>query len=121
MDVVVVLFYLLACSSTLVSAALRDTNLSIYAVLVLATATVFMFRRDKPLAVLVIVSIFELLNVAVTSAAGNVGISIWFALYTVATRYRPLFSFPIAVASTTPLGLYTLVFYQFPSEYLLSE
>lgn len=116
-----VLFYLLACSSTLVSAALRDTNLSIYAVLVLATATVFMFRRDKPLAVLVIVSIFELLNVAVTSAAGNVGISIWFALYTVATRYRPLFSFPIAVAWTTPLGLYTLVYYQFPSEYLLSE
>jgi signal transduction histidine kinase len=77
-----------------------------------------MFRRDKPLAVLAILSVFEILNIAVVPTASNIGVSIWFALYSVAVRYRAVFSFSLAVAAAVPLALYMFFLYQYPAEYL---
>ncbi|MDJ0312102.1 sensor histidine kinase [Arthrobacter sp. H35-D1] len=121
MDAVVVLSYLLVSSSSLVNAAWSVANLGVHFVLVLAIATVLMFRRDRPLAVLVIVSISELMNILLVPGSGNIGVGIWFALYSAAVRYRPIVSVPLAVASSLPLALFTFFFYQFPSEYVLSD
>ncbi|MEO8221459.1 MAG: sensor histidine kinase [Specibacter sp.] len=120
MDVVVVFAYLLAGSGIFLSSR-ADMNLTAHFVIVGASATVLMFRRDKPLAVLAILSVFELLNIAVVPNSGNIGISIWFVLYAVAVAYRPLLSFTLAVVSAVPLSLYTLFIYQFPSEYLMAD
>ncbi|MHA7270882.1 sensor histidine kinase [Arthrobacter sp. HLT1-20] len=120
MDVVVVFAYLLAGSGIFLSSR-ADLNMTAHFVIVGASATVLMFRRDKPLAVLAILSVFELLNIAVVPNSGNIGISIWFALYAVAVAYRPLLSFTLAVAAAVPLSLYTLFIYQFPSEYLVAD
>lgn len=120
MDVVVVLAYLLAGSGVFLSVR-EDMNGAAHVVIVGASAVVLMFRRDKPLAVLAILSVFEILNIAMVPNTGNIGISIWFALYAVAVVHRPLLSFPLAVAAAVPLGVYTLFFYQFPSEYLVAD
>ncbi|MHA7304393.1 sensor histidine kinase [Arthrobacter sp. TMN-49] len=120
MDVVVVLSYLLAGSGIFLSSR-AGVNVTSSLVIVLASATVLMFRRDKPLAVLGILSVFELLNIAMVPNSGNIGISVWFALYAVAVAYRPLLSFTFAVVSAIPLSLYTLFIYQYPSEYLVAD
>ncbi|MGN5734067.1 sensor histidine kinase [Arthrobacter psychrochitiniphilus] len=120
MDVVVVLVYLLLGLGTFVDLQ-PDMNVSSHVVIVAASATVLLFRRDKPLAVLGILTIFELLNIAQMPNTSNVGISIWFALYSVAVTYRPLLSFSMAVLATLPLGFYTLFLFQLPSEYLVAD
>ncbi|MDO5753646.1 sensor histidine kinase [Arthrobacter sp.] len=121
MDVLVVLVYLLISSASLISVAWTVTNLGVHAVVVLATAVVLMFRRDKPLTVLVVISVFELINISLVTGSGNIGVGIWFALYTTAVHYRPLLSFPIAVASSIPLTIFTFFFYRFPNDLLVSE
>ncbi len=120
MDVVVVLAYLLAGAGIFI-APQSDTNGSAHFVIVGASAIVLMFRRDKPLAVLAILSVFELLNIGMVPNSGNIGISIWFALYAVAVAYRPLRSFPLAVLAAVPLSVYTLFFYQYPSGLLTAD
>jgi len=116
MDAVVVLAYLLAGSGTFLNG--RVTNLPAHLVLLAATSTVLMFRRDRPLAVLVILSVFEIININVVPSSSNIGASLWFALYAVAVAYRGIFSFAIAAAASVPLVVYTLFFYQFPVEFL---
>ncbi|POH59513.1 two-component sensor histidine kinase [Arthrobacter glacialis] len=120
MDVVVVFAYLLAGSGVFLSSR-AEMNLTAHFVIVGASATVLMFRRDKPLAVLAILSVFELLNIAMVPNSGSIGISIWFALYAVAVAYRPPLSFTLAVVAAVPLSLYTLFIYQLPSEYLVAD
>ncbi|SEE94659.1 Signal transduction histidine kinase [Arthrobacter alpinus] len=117
MDLVVVAAYLLAGSGVFLNGNFQS-NLAEHVVIVLASATVLMFRRDKPLAVLVIVSVFEILNIAVVPTASNMGVSIWFALYAVAIRYRTVVSFALAVVSAIPLAFYMLFLYQYPAEFL---
>lgn len=120
MDVVVVLAYLLAGAGIFIGPQ-ADTNGNAHFVIVGASAIVLMFRRDKPLAVLAILSVFELLNIGMVPNTGNIGISIWFALYAVAVAYRPLLSFPLAVLAAVPLSVYTLFFYQYPSDLLAAN
>jgi signal transduction histidine kinase len=117
MDVVVVAAYLLAGSGIFLSGN-YSINLREHVVIVLASATVLMFRRDKPLAVLAIVSVFEILNIAVVPTASNMGVSIWFALYAVAIRYRTVISFTLAVVAAIPLTIYMLFLYQYPAQFL---
>ena len=120
MDVVVVVAYLATGSGIFISGR-QDMNVLAHFVIVGASAVVLMFRRDKPVAVLAILSVFELLNIVMVPTSGNIGISIWFALYAVAVSYRPLLSFSLAVAAAAPLGFYTLFFYQIPSDYLVAD
>ncbi|WP_269937695.1 sensor histidine kinase [Arthrobacter sp. HY1533] len=120
MDVVVALAYLAATSGIYISAA-ADMDLRVHTIIVLASAVVLMFRRDRPLAVLAILSVFEVLNAVMVPNSGNIGISIWFALYAVAVAHRALLSFSLALLSAIPLILYTLFFFQFPSEYLVAD
>lgn len=120
MDVVVVAAYLLAGTGLFLGER-PGMNMGVHYVIVVASAVVLLFRRDKPLAVLAILSVFELINVVMVPNTGNIGISMWFALYAVAVEHRPLLSFPFAVAAAVPLSVYTLFFYQFPSEYLLTD
>lgn len=117
MDVVVVFAYLLAGSGIFLSGHL-NVNLSEHVVIVLASATVLMFRRDKPLAVLAIVSVFEVLNIVVVPTAGNIGVGIWFALYSVAVRYKAVISFALGLMSGVPLMVFILFLYQYPTELL---
>lgn len=120
MDAVVVLAYLLLGSGTF--AGIRpEMNVSAHVVIVAASAIVLAFRRDKPLAVLAILAVFELLNIVLMPNTGNIGVSIWFALYAVAVAHRPLLSFSMAVLAALPLSFYTLFLYQFPSEYLVEN
>lgn len=120
MDVVVVIAYLLATSGIFIS-AVAERNLTAHTVIVVASAVVLMFRRDKPLAVLAILAVFEVLNAVMVPNSGNIGISIWFALYAVAVAHRSLLSFALAVSSAIPLILYTLFIFQYPSEYLVAD
>ncbi|MDJ0316602.1 sensor histidine kinase [Arthrobacter antibioticus] len=120
MDVVVVLCYL-AAGSGVVRSGDYETNLVAHFSIVLACAAVLMFRRDKPLTVLAILLVFEIINIAVIPNASNIGVSLWFALYALAVKYRPLLSFSAAVGVAIPLSLYTLFIYQFPSEYLVVD
>ncbi|MGO2539982.1 sensor histidine kinase [Specibacter sp. AOP5-B1-6] len=118
MDVVVVLAYLVAGSGIFFSGNFKD-DLGAHTVLVLASATVLMFRRDNPLTVLAILSVFEILNVAVVPNTGNVGASLWFALYAVAVRYRAVVSFALAVVAAVPLVLYMLFLFEYPAAYMV--
>ena len=111
MDVVVVFAYLLAGSGIFLSGDL-NVNLSEHVVIVLASATVLMFRRDKPLAVLAIVSVFEVLNIVVVPTAGNIGVGIWFALYSVAVRYKAVISFALGLVSGVQWMGFILFLYQ---------
>lgn len=120
MDVVVAFAYLAATSGIFIS-AVADMDLRAHIIIVLASAVVLMFRRDKPLAVLAILSVFEVINAVMVPNSGNIGISIWFALYAVAVAHRALLSFSLAVLSAIPLILYTLFIFQFPSEYLVAD
>ena len=120
MDVVVVIAYLLAGSGIFLSTR-EDMNLTIHFVIVGASSLVLMFRRDKPLAVLSVLAVLEIINIAMVPNAGNIGISIWFALYAVSIIYRPLVSFTLAVVAAIPLGLYTIFIYQYPRELLASD
>ncbi|MHA7177268.1 sensor histidine kinase [Arthrobacter sp. Sr24] len=113
MDVVVVFGYLMAGSGIFLSGDL-NVNMSEHVVIVLASATVLMFRRDKPLAVLAIVSVFEVLNIVVVPTAGNIGVGIWFALYSVAVRYKSVVSFALGIVSGLPLMVFILFLYQYP-------
>ena len=117
MDVVVVLVYLLAGSGVFVSGN-HKMDLVSHLTLVLASAIVLLFRRDRPLTVLAILSLFELLNIAAAPTASNIGASMWFALYAVAVRYKPVLSFILAVAAAVPLTLYFIFLYQYPQEFL---
>ncbi|WP_258069095.1 sensor histidine kinase [Arthrobacter sp. N199823] len=119
MDVVVVISYLLAGSGIFLSGD-PDVNMSEHVVIVLASATVLMFRRDKPLAVLAIVSVFEVLNIVVVPTASNIGVGIWFALYAVAVRYKTVISFALGIISAVPLMAFMLFLYQYPAD-LLSD
>lgn len=118
MDAVVVLAYLVAGSGIFLSGDFKE-DLAAHTVLVLASATVLMFRRGNPLTVLAILSVFEILNVAVVPNASNVGASLWFALYAVAVRYRAVISFALAVVAAVPLTLYMLFLYQYPASFLV--
>ena len=120
MDVVVVIAYLLAGSGIFLSTR-ADMNLTSHFVIVGASSLVLMFRRDKPLAVLSVLAVLEIINIAMVPNAGNIGISIWFALYAVSIIYRPLVSFTLAVVAAIPLGLYTIFIYQYPRELLASD
>ena len=114
MDVVVVFAYVVAGSGIFLSGD-PNVNLSEHVVIVMATAAVLMFRRDKPLAVLAIVSVFEVLNIVVVPTAGNIGVGIWFALYSVSVRYKAVISFALGVASSVPLMVFILFLYQYPA------
>ncbi|WP_449374218.1 hypothetical protein [Arthrobacter psychrolactophilus] len=96
MDVVVVLSYL-AAGTGLFVAGNYEINLAVHLAMVMATATVLMFRRDRPLAVLAILSVFEIIHIIMVPSSGNIGASLWFALYAVAVRYRSVVSFVLAV------------------------
>ncbi len=119
-DVVVVLVYLLAGSGVFVGDR-PGMNLQAHIVMVVASAVVLLFRRDKPLAVLAILSLFEVINIAMVPNSGNIGVSLWFALYSVAVAHRPAVSFALSVLSSVPLILYTLFVYQLPPELLLPD
>ncbi|WP_246295898.1 sensor histidine kinase [Arthrobacter wenxiniae] len=116
MDVVVVLVYLLAGSGTFLNG--RTANLGAHLVVLAASCVVLMFRRDRPLSVLAILAVFEIINIILVPTSGNIGASLWFALYAVAVAYRGVFSFSVAAAASLPLVLYTLFVYQFPREFL---
>ncbi|MCQ9163759.1 sensor histidine kinase [Arthrobacter sp. STN4] len=120
MDVVVVLAYLVASAGALISPRMTGHG-PVQLVLVAASCIVLMFRRDKPLAVLAVLLVFEVINIAMVPAASNVGASVWFALYVVALVYRGIFSFTVAAVASIPLMAYTLLFYQFPTEFLTAN
>ncbi|WP_237762577.1 sensor histidine kinase [Arthrobacter sp. ERGS1:01] len=120
MDVVVVVAYLLAGSGTFLSSR-PALNVTTHLVLMAAASVVLMFRRDKPLAVLAILSVFEIMNVMLVPNASNIGASLWFALYAVALNHRAVVSFAIAAVASIPLVVYTLYFYQFPAEFLTAD
>ncbi len=117
MDGVVVLVYLLAGSGIFVSGNYKIDLVS-HLTMVFASAVVLMFRRDRPMTVLAILSLFELLNIAAAPTASNIGASIWFALYAVAARYKPVLSFILAVVAAVPLTIYFIFLYQYPQELL---
>ncbi|WP_230085385.1 MULTISPECIES: sensor histidine kinase [Arthrobacter] len=117
MDVAVVLAYLVVASGTLLSSD-PETNFASHTVLVLASAGVLMFRRDRPLAVLAVIAVFEIINIALVPTASNIGTGLWFALYAVGVRYGTVFSFVVGAIASIPLLAYTLLFYQFPEELL---
>lgn len=116
MDTVVVLAYLLVGSGTFLSSG--STNLLVHVVVLGASCIVLMFRRDKPLTVLVILSVFEIINIVLVPTANNVGASLWFALYAVGVRYRAVIGFTLAGVASVPLILYMLFLYQYPAELL---
>ncbi|PYI68246.1 two-component sensor histidine kinase [Arthrobacter livingstonensis] len=120
MDVVVVVVYLLASSATLFNHRMV-ANIPVHLVLVAASCLVLVFRRDRPLAVLAILSVFEVINIAMVPSASNIGASLWFALYAVALSYRGVFSFSVAAVASIPLIAYTLLFYQYPAEFLTPD
>lgn len=120
MDLVVVMAYLLAGSGIFASGS-HQVDLAAHAVIVLASAIVLMFRRDHPLTVLTILSVFEVINIAVVPTASNVGASIWFALYAVAVKYKPVAGFILAVLAAVPLTLYIIFLYQYPQEFFLAD
>ncbi len=72
MDVVVAVVYLLAGSGIFIGSR-PDVDWSAHFVIVGASAVVLMFRRDKPLAVLAILSVFELLDIATVPNTGRTG------------------------------------------------
>lgn len=116
MDVVVVLAYLLFGSGMFLSA--ETTNPLIHIVVPAASCIVLMFRRDRPLTVLAIVSVFEIINIVMVPTSSSIGASLWFALYAVAVRYRSVFSFALAAVTAVPLGLYMLILFKYPERYL---
>lgn len=120
MDLVVVVAYLLAGSGIFASGS-HEVDWAAHAVIVLASAVVLMFRRDHPLVVLAILSVFEIINIAVVPTASNVGASIWFALYAVAVKYKPVPSFVLAVLAAVPLTLYIIFLYQYPQEFFAAD
>ncbi|MFC8303536.1 sensor histidine kinase [Specibacter sp. NPDC057265] len=117
MDLVVVLVYLVAGSGVFVSGNYQ-IDLAPHMVIVLASAVVLMFRRDHPLTVLAILSVFEVINLAVVPIASNVGASVWFGLYAVGVKYKPVPSFLLAVLAAVPLTMYLLLLYQYPQDFL---
>ncbi|MGA7203360.1 MAG: histidine kinase, partial [Specibacter sp.] len=119
MDVVVVLVYLLAGSGAFLGN--RGGSPWIHLVLMASSAVVLMFRRDKPLAVVAILSVFEVMNMALVPDSSNIGAGLWFSLYAVGVRYRTVPSFLVAAASTAPLVVYTLFYYQYPAEFLVAN
>ena len=119
MDVVVVVVYLLAGSAALLGTP--DGKLWIHLILIASTAVVLMFRRDRPLAVVAVIAVFEVMGLALVPNSSNVGVGLWFALYALAVRYRSVLSFAVAAAATAPLVLYTLLFYQYPHELVVAN
>ncbi|WP_258067061.1 sensor histidine kinase [Arthrobacter sp. GMC3] len=119
MDVVVVLVYLIAGSGALLGSSTE--RLWIHLILLAATAVVLMFRRDRPLTVVVIIAIFEIMALALIPNSSNVGVGLWFALYAVAARYQAVLSFTVAAVATAPLVLYTLLYYQYPSDLIVAN
>lgn len=120
MDVVVVVSYL-AAGTGLFVAGNYEINLAVHLVMIVATATVLMFRRDRPLTVLAMLSVFEIIHIIMVPSSGNVGASLWFALYAVAVRYRTVVSFVLAVLAAMPLTFYIFFFYQYPVEFLVAD
>lgn len=120
MDVVVVFSYLLLGAGSLVSTAVRmDPTGSI--ILALSCATVLMFRRDRPLAVLGVLSLFELISIILDPGAGNLGLSLWFSLYAVAVQYRALLSFAATALASMPITVYMFLLYDYPDEFLIDD
>lgn len=119
MDLVVVLCYFLAASGSAL-APVAGNGMALHLLIVVVGGVVLFFRRRSPLMVLAIMSVLEILNISVMPTSSNVGAGLWFALYAVAVRYSGRVSFSLAAAASIPLILYTLFFYQYPSEYLRS-
>lgn len=119
MDVVVVVINLLL--STGFFFAPGRYGLVIPAVLVLATSATLMFRRYRPLTVLIILMILEIARMYVEPYSNNAGSSVWFGLYAVAITYRPVFSFVTTAIISVPLIVYLFFFYQYPAEFLVAD
>ena len=119
MDVVVVLVNLVLGLGTFFSPG--RYGLLIPALLLLATSATLMFRRYRPVTVIIILVFLEIARMYVEPYSNNAGSSLWFGLYAVAVAYPAVFSMVTTAVISAPLILYLLFFYQYPAEFLVAD
>lgn len=117
MDLIVVASYLLLTAFSMWGAQGGGKALP-HVALMVAAAGVLMFRRTKPLAVVLVLSMLEIANIFIDPTTSNAGTSLWFGLYSLAVAYRPVVSFAVAAVASMPLIAYLLLFYQLPAEFV---
>ncbi len=114
MDLVIVAIYLLLSASTVIQQLTHGAFLHL--ILTVVSAGLLMFRRYRPVTVVVLLAVIETALLALEPLASNASMSLWFGLYAVAVQRRRTFSFATTAAVSLPLVLVLLLFAPLPAQ-----
>lgn len=113
MDLVIVVIYLLLSAGTVFAHVVNGGFLHL--ILTLISAGALMFRRNRPVAVVILLTGIETVLLLQDPLSSNASLSLWFGLYAVAVRRATVFSFITTAAASLPLVLVLLLFFRFPA------
>ncbi|WP_267545765.1 sensor histidine kinase [Arthrobacter sp. H14-L1] len=113
MDLVIVVLYLLLSAGTVIGHLVNGASLHL--ILTLISAGALMFRRARPVSVVVLLTVIETVLLVQDPLSSNASLSLWFGLYAVAVQRGRIFSFITTAAASLPLVLVLLLFFRFPA------